>query len=297
MALKGNLAVFTTTQLLNLINLSKKSGVLTIYEGHKTGKKLTLGDGQTQIDEVAPGKELANLAFQQGMLVFADMNGKDGHLASVLQRAGKLNEEQARTIREKAAALNDKGLALRLINANYVTKNDIVRGIQKHAVSIVFDLMTWSKEPFEFKENIAPPDTRILVPIDLKNVIIEGTRIITEQKHLEEEIENLDFALKFPENPGEKFKNVQLGTNEWRVVGFINGKNSIRQIGKACNMTDTEIRRIVYGLMQAGLVQMIKPQSAEPAKRGTEGLKRPQAAGPRIERDVINRLIVKIKNS
>lgn len=296
MALKGNLAVFTTTQLLNLINLSKKSGVLTIYEGHKTGKKLTLGDGLTQIDEVAPGKEVANLNFQQGMLVFAQMNGKDGHLASILQRAGKLNEDQARTIREKAAALNDKGLALRLINANYVTKNDIVRSIQKHAVSIVFDLMTWKQEPFEFKENVAPPDSHILVPIDLKNVIIEGTRIITEQKHLEEEIENLDFALKFPENPGEKFKNVQLGTNEWRVVGFINGKNTIRQIGKACNMTDTEIRRIVYGLLQAGLVQMIRPQSAEQPKRGTD-LKRQQPANTRIERDVIQRLIVKIKNT
>lgn len=296
MALKGNLAVFTTTQLLNLINLSKKSGVLTIYEGHKTGKKLTLGDGLTQIDEVAPGKEIANLNFQQGMLIFAQMNGKDGHLASILQRAGKLNEEQARTIREKAASLNDKGLALRLINANYVTKNDIVRSIQKHAVSIVFDLMTWNKEPFEFKENIAPPDSHILVPIDLKNVIIEGTRIITEQKHLEEEIENLDFALKFPENPGEKFKNVQLGTNEWRVVGFINGKNTIRQIGKACNMTDTEIRRIVYGLLQAGLVQMIRPQAAEQPKRGTD-LKRQQPANTRIERDVIQRLIVKIKNT
>ncbi len=296
MALKGNLAVFTTTQLLNLINLSKKSGVLTIYEGHKTGKKLIMGDGLTQIDEVAPGKEVANLNFQQGMLVFAQMNGKDGHLASILQRAGKLNEEQARTIREKASSLNDKGLALRLINANYVTKNDIVRSIQKHAVSIVFDLMTWKQEPFEFKENIAPPDSHILVPIDLKNVIIEGTRIITEQKHLEEEIENLDFALKFPENPGEKFKNVQLGTNEWRVVGFINGKNTIRQIGKACNMTDTEIRRIVYGLLQAGLVQMIRPQSAEQPKRGTD-LKRQQPANTRIERDVIQRLIVKIKNT
>ncbi len=296
MALKGNLAVFTTTQLLNLINLSKKSGVLTIYEGHKTGKKLIMGDGLTQIDEVAPGKEVANLNFQQGMLVFAQMNGKDGHLASILQRAGKLNEDQARMIREKAAALNDKGLALRLINANYVTKNDIVRSIQKHAVSIVFDLMTWKQEPFEFKENVAPPDSHILVPIDLKNVIIEGTRIITEQKHLEEEIENLDFALKFPENPGEKFKNVQLGTNEWRVVGFINGKNTIRQIGKACNMTDTEIRRIVYGLLQAGLVQMIRPQSAEQPKRGTD-LKRQQPANTRIERDVIQRLIVKIKNT
>ena len=53
MALKGNLAVFTTTQLLNLINLSKRTGVLHVYEGKETGRKLTLGDGETQIPELA----------------------------------------------------------------------------------------------------------------------------------------------------------------------------------------------------------------------------------------------------
>jgi hypothetical protein len=294
MALKGNLAVFTTTQLLNLINLSKRTGILSVYEGHKTGKKITLGDGESQIDEVAPGKELAWLAFRDGMLISAEMTGKDSHLAGILQRAGKLNEEQARSIRERSASLNDRGLALRLINANYVTKNDIVRSIQKHTVSIVFDLMTWEIEPFEFKEGAAPPDTRIMVPIDLKNVIIEGTRIYQVQKHLEKELPNLDLALKFPDNPGEKFKNVQLGTNEWRVVGFINPKNSIRQIAKACNMTDTEIRRIVYGLMQAGLVQLVKPQVSEQQKRGTDMLRRPPPSST-VSRTVVNRLITKIK--
>lgn len=293
MALKGNLAVFTTTQLLNLINLSKRTGSLTIFEGVQTGEKLTLGDGETKIDKLAPGKMLARLSFREGKLIYAEMEGKDGHLASILHRAGKLSEEQSRIIRERAQARNmsDKGLALSLINANYVTRKDIVQSIQKHTVSIVFDLMTWKVEPFEFDESQQPPDNRILVPIDLKNVIIEGTRILNEQVKLEEEIPNLDLALRFTEDPSS-FKNVKLGANEWRVVGFINPKNSIRQIAKACNMTDTEIRRIVYALLQAGLVQLVKPQSQE-AKRRSD-FRQIQRNAP--DRDVVNRLINKIKS-
>jgi hypothetical protein len=296
MPLKGNLAVFTTTQLLNLINLSKKTGVLNIFEGVPTGKKLTLGDGMSQIDELAPGDKKAGLVFREGKLIYAEMSNKDGHLTSILQRAGKLNEDQARLIRERAASLNDRGLALRLINANYVTKNDIVQSIQKHTISIVFDLMTWKQEPFEFQEQDDAPKDRILVPIDLKNVIIEGTRIYQEQKQLEEELPNLDLALKFPEDPGERFRNVQLGTNEWRVVGFINPKNTIRQIAKACNMTDTEIRRIVYGLLQAGLVQLVKPQVPEAQKRPSQqDLLRREVKQNAPSRTVVNRLIAKIK--
>lgn len=292
MALKGNLAVFTTTQLLNLINLSKRSGVLHIYEGVPTGKMLTLGDGQTKIPDLAPGKELAGLCFKDGKLVYASMESIDGHLASVLNRSGKLTEAQAKAIKDRSAAIDDRGLAMRLINANYVAKNDIVKSLQRHMVSIVFDLMTWKAEPFQFDELEAPPQDKILVPVDLKNVIIEGVRIHQRRLRLEEEIPNLDLALKFPEDPGEKFKDVQLGTKEWRVVGFINPKNTIRQIAKACGMTDSEIRQIVYSLMQAGLVQIVKPQAAE--KKKSTGLLSPiRPETP--SRQVVNRLIARIK--
>ncbi|PJF44223.1 MAG: hypothetical protein CUN55_05035 [Phototrophicales bacterium] len=291
MPLKGNLAVFTTTQLLNLINLSKRTGVLTIFEGVETGDKLTLGDGETQIDKLAPGRPLATLAFREGKLIYAEMEGKDGHLASILNRAGKLNEEQARLIRERAEArnINDKGLALSLINANYVSRNDIIQSIQKHTVSIVFDLMTWKREPFLFDENGTPPNNRILVPIDLKNVIIEGTRVMHEQEELEKEIPNLDLALKFTDDPNA-MRGVKLGKAEWRVVSFINPNNSIRQIAKACNMTDTEIRRIVYSLLQAGLVSLVKPET--PGRRHQTAALNPS----KPDRDVVNRLITKLRS-
>lgn len=292
MPLKGNLAVFTTTQLLNLINLSKRTGLLTIFEGVETGESLTLGDGETQIEKLKPGRSLAVLAFREGKLIYAEMEGKDGHLSGILNRAGKLNEEQAKLIRQRAEArnINDKGLALSLINANYVSRNDIIQSIQKHTVSIVFDLMTWKREPFQFDENAQPPDNRILVPIDLKNVIIEGTRFMHEQEELEKEIPNLDLALKFSEDPNA-MQGVKLGKTEWRVVSFINPNNSIRQIAKACNMTETEIRRIVYSLLQAGLVTLVKPQTQGRRQQTSQlvGQNRP-------DRDVVNRLIGKLKS-
>jgi len=297
MALKGNLADFSTTQILNLINLARKTGTLRIYEPVVTNEMITDGAGNKR-PKVVPGAERASASFREGKLILATMGAQDGHLANVLHKAGKLNTEQARIIRERGARYSDKALALMLINANYVSQTDIVRSIQQHTVDIVYEMMTWAKEPFIFQENDLPSSDRITVPIDLKNVIIEGTRRIKEIKPLEEELPNLDLALKFPDAPGEKFRGIHLSVEEWRVVSFINPKNSIRQIAKACNMTDTEIRRVVYGLLQAGLVELTKPPHPQPqpvgAPGGYAGPPRPQVT---VKRSVVERLIARIKET
>jgi hypothetical protein len=288
--LKGTLEDFHTTQLLHLINLAKKTGTLHLYEPVPTGREIIIGDGQTKRPEVAPGKERAKVSFREGKLIHASAGSQDGHLASVLHKSGKLNDDQHRIIREKAANASDKALALLLINANYVTQNDIIQSVRKHMEDIVYDVMVWNKEPFVFEEGELPTNDRITVPVELENIIIQGTERIIETERLTKELPNLDFALRFPEAPSEKFKGIQLSTEQWRVVSFINPKNSIRQIAKACNMTDMEIRKVVYGLMNAGLVELVKAQSAKPPDP-----KRPQKLSTPSDKKTILNIIDRIK--
>jgi hypothetical protein len=286
MPLQGNIRDFSTTQLLNLINLAKKTGTLTIFDGIKTGQY----DAMKQ-EKMAPGEERAKVSFKTGKLIYASMDAQDGNLISVLNKAGKLTDEQARIIRERAKNTTDKALALLLINANYVSQKDVVSSIQQHTLSVIYNLLTWGEGPFRFEDDELPNRNRILVPIDLENVIIEGSRRIREAEKLTEHLPNLDFALKFPENPKEKFKGIHLSVEEWRVVSFVNPKNSIRQIAKANNMSDVEIRRIVYGLEQAGLVELVKPPGSEPRVAPT----RPDRT-PQVQKNVVNKLIDKIKS-
>lgn len=291
MPLQGNIRDFSTTQLLNLINLAKKTGTLTIYEGIKTGEKDAM-----QQDKMAPGAERARVAFKAGKLIFAALGTQDGSLVAVLNKAGKLTDEQARIIRERAKNTTDKALALLLINANYVSQKDVVNSIQQHTLDTVYNLLGWNQGPFRFEDESLPGSDRILVPIDLENVIIEGSRRIREMEQLMAHLPNLDMALKFPENPKEKFKGIHLSVEEWRVVSFVNPKNNIRQIAKANNMSEVEIRRIVYGLEQAGLVELVKPPSAEPTAPQTRAGRAAMQRAPQVQKTVVNKLIDKIKS-
>lgn len=287
MPLQGNLRDFSTTQLLNLINLAGKTGTLTIFEGIATHEKDAMGG-----IKMAAGKERARIAFKIGKLIHAMLDDQDGNIVSVLNKAGKLTADQARILRERAKNTTDKALALLLINANYVSQTDVVSSVQQHTLDVVYDLLSWHEGPFRFDDELLPPPDRIMVPIDLENVIIEGSRRMKDDERLIQDIPNLDVALKFPENAKEKYKGVHLSVEEWRIVSFVNPKNTIRQIAKANNLSDMEIRRIANGLLQAGLVQVMKPTAAQPVD--AKGRVIPKT--PAVQETVVRRIIDRIRS-
>jgi hypothetical protein len=81
-----------------------------------------------------------------------------------------------------------------------------------------------------------------------------------EWEQLQGEIPSLEMALKFCQRQGVNLRNLSLSADEWKVISFINPRNTIHQIAKATNKNDLEIRRIVYSFIQAGLVEMIRPE-------------------------------------
>ena len=237
MALRGNLRDFTVTQLLNLINLARKTGTLVV-------------DGPS---------EQAQVSFREGKLAYARIGREDNGLAAVLHKANKLNSNQYRTISERAGRMTDKELGLLLINAGYVSQEDILLNLQIYFTDVIRRLYPWVEGLFRFENDLLPPDDRINVKLDLENLIIEGSRQLREWEQLQDEIPSLDLALKFTEHP---MTNINLSVEEWRVVKYIDPKNTMKQISSAAKLNDMEIRRIVYALIQAGLVEMVRPSTA-----------------------------------
>jgi hypothetical protein len=237
MALRGNLRDFTVTQLLNLINLARKTGTLVV-------------DGPS---------EQAHISFRDGKLAYAHIGKEDSGLAAILHKANKLSANQYRTISERAGKMTDKELGLLLINAGYVSQEDILLNLQVYFTDVIRRLFTWVEGLFRFENDLLPPDDRINVKLDLENLIIEGSRQLREWETLQDEIPSLDLALKFTDRP---MTNLNLSVEEWRVVKYIDPKNTMKQIASAAKLNDMEIRRIIYGLIQAGLVEMVRPTTA-----------------------------------
>jgi hypothetical protein len=273
MALKGNLRDFSTTQLLNLIHLARKTGALTL--------------------QVQPG--VTTLFFREGKLVYTTTSGRDGHLASVLARAGKLRKDQAKIIRARSKDQTDKELGMLLISAKHVTQKDIVTSIRSDFLETVYGLFTWSDGLFHFEPNQLPAEDAITVPIDLENIILEGSRRVKEWERLQDELPDLNLALKFTDRPQAQLRNINLSVDEWRVISYINPRNSIKRIAQRIGMDDFQIRKIIYGLLQAGLVEMIEPEGMVRREPPTSVMEQVVSRSPAVKRSVIRKLIDRIK--
>ncbi len=272
MALKGNLRDFTITQLLNLINVAQKTGTLIV-------------DGSS--DKVY-------ICFREGKLAYAQMGQEDTSLAAVLHRANKLSTAQFRVIKERAARMSDTELGLLLINASYVTQQDILTSLQNQFLSTLNRLFTWVEGLFHFENNLLPPDDKITLRINLENIIIDGARRLRELEQLQDEIPSLDIAMKFTDRPGANLKHVNLSVEEWRVVSYINPKNTLRQIAQATKINELEIRRVVYALLQAGLVEFVRPVNKPQVL--LIGRSAPPKASKEEQKSLINRIIGRIRS-
>lgn len=240
MALKGNLRDFSITQLLNLVNVAQKTGTLIVEHAN----------------------EEVYIAFREGKLAFARDGVSASDLTMVLYRTKMLNAAQVRAINERAGKMSDKELGLLLINSNYLTQQDILSSLQTYYLGIINRLFTWGEGNFRFENDLVPPKDKITVRINLENIIIEGTRKMREWEQLQDEIPSLEMALKFSDRPGVNLRNLNLSVDEWKVISFVNPKNTIHQIAKAANKNDLEIRKIVFGFIQAGLVELVRPEGA-----------------------------------
>lgn len=270
MALQGNLRDFSITQLLNLINLACKTGMLVI-------------EGPSDTDQ---------LAFRDGKLSYAQMGQEDSTLPTILANTKKISTQQSASLKIRAASMTDKELGLLLINAGFFSQDAILTSLQEYYLDLVRRLFTWVEGYFHFENNTAPADGKILVRIDLENLIIEGSRQLKEMVQLQEEIPSLDMALKFTDRPGANLRNINLNVEEWRVVSFINPKNSIRQIARTTKMDDLQIRRVVYSLLQAGLIEIVRPVSST----GAIGRSQFPTQNRDEQKSLVNRLINRIRS-
>jgi len=270
MALKGNLRDFSILQLLNLINLANKTGALYVE-----------GPGNT-----------SKVIFREGKLACALLGENAKGLLQELVEQNALTSSQAVSIASKERTTNDKEMGIYLINSGYLSQDQIFTVMQSTYSTVVQQLFTWEEGFFHFEVGELTPVEKIPVRLDLENLIVEGARQLQELDELKSELPSLEMALKFTDRPGINIRDVNLSVEEWRVVNYVNPKNTIQQIAKATHLNDLDIRKAVYALLQAGLVELVRP-GGMPVKFSGKMF---TTQDPVEQKSLVNRLITRIRS-
>lgn len=241
MTLKGNLRDFPVVRLLNLVDLARKTGTLTLDHGG----------------------EQAVLSFKEGVLVHAALDDLDGELIPALRQKGAITREQAEAIEDHAGAKTDRELALLLMRAGHVSREEAVEAMRVRVLETVYSLLTWRDGTFQFESEEPPVAGMITVHVNLEDLIIAGTRRLEEMEHLSAELPDLRVTLRLVDRPESSLQEFNLSEQAWRVISLIKPDVTIRQIAEGHELSDFQIRRIVHELLEAGLAEIVEPEREE----------------------------------
>ena len=260
MALVGNLRDFGLSDFLYLVD-----------RGYKTGRLVLQRPG-----------DLAHLYFQNGKLVYATHNQTEERLGDLLLRAGKISLEQRNyALHLQQTVAHTKPLGLILVELGYINREGIIRTVRSQIEETVYRLFAWTEGDFRFETDIAQPRESVTIPLSIENVIMEGVRRIDEWTRIHDRIPTLDVIVRFSDQPTERVKGVNLTPDEWRVFARINGADAIANIVRLTGLSEFDVCRIIYGFIQAGLVEVVKPamQVAAVTPRPRDGAPSPNGAG------------------
>ena len=238
------------TQVMNVINLAKKSGTLRIR-----------GEGDEQ---------KAEIYFKDGQVLAARTRQRSRDLLEDLRHARKLSADKIAKLREKFSGEGDKRIAMQLVSGSYVTREGITEAIQHNTLELVEEIINWDRINYRFVDTLPDFSNRMIAPIDIERVITEAARLVREEARLKEQIPDLNLALGFSENASRNLREMTLTRDEWAVIGFAKPDNSLENIAEACNLTPTAIRRIVARLMEVGVLETVPRETPDPAEETSE---------------------------
>jgi hypothetical protein len=268
-ALQGTISDFSLADILQLIGIQRKTGILTLDNG---------AEGVT-------------VKFLDGQVVGADTRSHsvEDLLGSVLVRTGRLTEAQLQeALRMQKRTLQRLGHVL--VNAELISEDDLVEALRVQSLQIVYRLFRWRKGGYDFTPtDDLEYDEKHFTPIHAETILMEGARMIDEWPIIERKIKSdrmilrltdagqrlqltvrsidetdVDLQFRFDDEGQEPTRvdgskeEIRLSAEEREVLGLVDGKRCAEEINDRSSLGEFDTYRILADLLTRNLVEEVK---------------------------------------
>ncbi|MCX8007725.1 MAG: DUF4388 domain-containing protein [Coriobacteriia bacterium] len=265
MALRGNLKDFSLPDVFQLVQLSKKTGVLRIKRSDAEG----------------------SIWFRDGEVFFAQSDWHREPLGQRLVNAGRITPSALAKAMEIRAREPEGGRRLGqiLVDEGYITQPVLEAFVQEQIQDTIFDLMRWDEGDFNFEILPEVVEEDIGLSVSVENIVMEGSRRIEEWNRIKKKVPSMDMVFKMATAPGEGTFEISLKPTEWNLLLLTDGTRTVGELARSLGKTDFEVARVIYGLFSAGLLEVaaddeVERLRAERAEREARRAERAAAAPP-----------------
>jgi len=250
MAFKGTLKDFKVPDILQLISLQKKTGILTF----------TSSDG------------FITLIFDKGHIVGVDSFPKklEMRVGNVLVKQDYISDEMLQRALAIQKRTNQK-IGEILLGMGLIGKDTIQESLKTQAFEIILSLFKWKKGEYNFKVmEYLDEGMQIIEPLSTDNLIMEGVQMLDEwpliKKVVPDEsmifepspvdprnIEIVDEHEDFPEKG--KGNKIFLTETEANLLKYINGNNTVRNLVELGVFTQYKVYKSLYNLVGKSIIR------------------------------------------
>jgi hypothetical protein len=268
MALEGTLRDFSFADILQLISLQRKTGVLTLKHSDK----------------------LVTISFLDGCIVGSSSLNQhtEDRIGLILLKRGEITEaELEAALRRQEETLQRLGRIL--IDHHVVSAETVREALEQQILQIVFRVFRWSDGEYHFsQETDIDYDRDLMRPMAADSIIMEGARMTDEWPFIDQRIPNRDRVF-IKADPDRKFEVVEdrdeefdelgftftespedassgplpddrITTNQMTVYDLIDGRNSVNDIILESPMIEFETCKAIADLVDRGLIREARPE-------------------------------------
>jgi tetratricopeptide (TPR) repeat protein len=244
MAIEGPLKELSIQDVLQLLDLANKTGILTV-------RSESLDDESI-------------IHFSKGQIVFAVRRRSTRRLGALLIRSGKLTQRELDQALELQRKDPTRRLAEILLEMGSISEEELERQLKFQMEETIYEIMSWDEGYFRFEEHAEIAQHRLLARVRVESLLMEGARRIDEWTRLESKIPDAEAVpMLSPTKEGESTP-LDLRPDEWEVLAEIDAERDVAALAADLGRSTFEVAKIIYGLVSAGVVQVKEMRGAMP---------------------------------
>jgi len=232
MGLSGNLQSFGVPEILQLLALQRKSGIL----------RLDHGSGERQV-----------LFIERGAIVGTRDRrtiGDDPFL-NFLRGAGYLTEDQIATVLRVQSETNRDPLYI-LLSAGMTGRDRLVEALTQHTQQIIDRLLTWTEGTYEFSgDERSIPKMGLKLPLSIEEMLMEGMRRMDELATIKQAVLAPDlYLLQSPDG----FDRGSLSRELLVVCDMVQRSMTVENLVAASPLGEYSTYEAISALLEAGVL-------------------------------------------
>jgi len=222
----------------------------------------------TGILDIVAGSVRKKVYISNGNIIFSTSDQDEDRLGDILLKEGKMTRSQYDGISERKAIANERYVSI-LVSERLLDPSELLWAIELQATRIIEGLFSMPEAHFMFIEGPLPLDIPVTLKLSVADLIYREVRKGADPVILKRYLP--DNIVDFSSTPLNLFQNIRLDAADRRLLSYIDGKTSIRELIRVYSLVEEEALRSLFALLEARIIE-IKRVGADPTGIAPEGI-------------------------